>query len=135
MSDFTEKVRAMLDAATKEPWEASDESDSHYDVCIGETICSLDRANSYTGKYVISREEMTANAHLIIAAPTLLREAVERIEALEKVSERSRAMVDLFIEKIESGAARSKKTYADALEVREELFALNALDAVDAEEE
>ena len=53
-------------------------------------------------------------------------ELQRRVERLEKVAERSRSMVDLFIEKVESGAARSKKTYEDALAVREELLALDA---------
>lgn len=55
-------------------------------------------------------------------------ELQRRVKKLEKVAERARAMVDLFIEKVESGMARSKKTYADALEVRDELFKLDAAD-------
>ena len=59
-------------------------------------------------------------------------ELQRRVERLEKVAERSRSMVDLFIEKVESGAARSKKTYEDALAVREELLALDAKEQDDA---
>jgi len=127
--DFTGKVRALLDAATKEPWEAGDESDSHYDVCIGETICSLNRANPYTGKYVISRDEMIANAHLIISAPTLLREACERIEKLEKVAEAARVM--RFVRETEKN---DLSLCCDASLVQDLRDAISALDAADEEE-
>jgi hypothetical protein len=64
---------------TKGPWELADENDAHFEIQIGETICSLDRCSPHSDlKYVISRDEMIANGHLIMAAPDLL-EAINLI--------------------------------------------------------
>lgn len=60
-----------MSAFTKGPWLLGNESDACCDVVIGETVASFDRQSPYTGKYVISREEMLANAHLTIAAPDM----------------------------------------------------------------
>jgi hypothetical protein len=59
----------MSEKWTKGPWDMGDENDACCQVNIGETRCTLDRQCPYTGKYVISRNEMLANAHLIAAAP------------------------------------------------------------------
>lgn len=74
----------------------------------------------------ILRENAEDDIHYILDRNEELQ---RRVKKLEKVAERARAMVDLFIEKVESGMARSKKTYSDALEVRDELFKLDAADA------
>lgn len=57
---------------TPGPWTLADENNGHFEIHIGETICSLDRSCRYTDKYVIDRDEMIANGHLIMAAPDLL---------------------------------------------------------------
>lgn len=85
------------------------------------------RATRYGVKYV-ELDGTLANLAEGDMAYILARneELQRRMWKLEKVAERSRAMVDLFIEKVETGAARSKKTYEDALAVREELMGLDA---------
>ena len=59
---------------TPGPWSLGDENNYHAEVCIGETemVAGMCRESSYTGQMTMSREEMLANAHLIIAAPDLL---------------------------------------------------------------
>lgn len=63
---------------TPGPWTLGNENNSNVEICIGETLCSLSRDDPFTGKMVMSREEMLANAHLIMAAPELLA-IVEKI--------------------------------------------------------
>lgn len=59
---------------TPGPWELADENNAHFEIQIGETICSLDRCSPHSDlKYVIERDEMIANGHLIMAAPDLLK--------------------------------------------------------------
>lgn len=99
MSDFTEKVRAMLDKATQGQMEAM-EFDG--EIVVG-MESFLENPFHYTSihKVVVADEciepkdqdyaEAMANAELFAAAPTLLREACERIEALERVVEAARA--------------------------------------------
>lgn len=66
---------------TPGPWELSDENNAHFEIQIGETICSLDRCSRYSDlKYVIEREEMIANGHLIMAAPDML-DALKELRA------------------------------------------------------
>ncbi len=67
---------------TPGPWELADENNAHFEIQIGETICSLDRCSPHSDlKYVIERDEMIANGHLIIAAPDLLDFAVHVINS------------------------------------------------------
>jgi hypothetical protein len=68
---------------TKGPWVIGYENNQCCEVVIGgeDNVCVyLDRQDNNTSKVVISREEMLANAHLIVAAPALY-------EALEAVAE------------------------------------------------
>ena len=69
---------------TPGPWELSDENNSHFEIQIGETICSLDRCSPHSDlKYVIERDEMIANGHLIMAAPDLLDVCESTLALLE----------------------------------------------------
>lgn len=62
---------------TPAPWGYQGGDNASAEVNIGETTANIDRADKNTGQYVISRDEMEANAKLIAAAPELL-EALER---------------------------------------------------------
>lgn len=70
---------------TPAPWEYQGGDNASVEVNIGETTANIDRQDKNTGQYVISREEMEANAKLIAAAPELL----EALEELMKVYERN----------------------------------------------
>lgn len=64
---------------TKGPWSLADENNQTYEVQLGSEhnlTCSLNRQDNNTGKFVIERDEMIANGHLIAAAPDLY-EALE----------------------------------------------------------
>lgn len=61
----------MKEKFTKGPWELGDENNQYCEVQIGETVCSLSRHDKMTGINVINRDEMLANAHLIMTAPKM----------------------------------------------------------------
>lgn len=61
----------MKEKWTQGPWEIGDENNQCCEVQIGATVCGLSRYEKMSGAMVISREEMLANAHLIITAPKL----------------------------------------------------------------
>lgn len=65
---------------TPGPWVMGDETNSHAQVCLGESNCSVDlrRFADYPHCPEMSRNEMLANAHLIAAAPELF-EALDRL--------------------------------------------------------
>lgn len=57
-------------------WTLGNENNSCCDVVLGEEhnlVCCLDRQDANTSKVVIERDEMLANAHLIMAAPVMYR--------------------------------------------------------------
>lgn len=88
MSDFTEKVRAMLDAATPGPWFFEHDEDipgarEPDRLLIGNTRYTVDVFYDHT------HHCGWGNYELIAAAPTLLREAIERIEKLENIADRA----------------------------------------------
>lgn len=56
---------------TPAPWTLGNENNDCCDVDTGTTRISLDRADPFTGVQVISREEMLANARVVVAAPTM----------------------------------------------------------------
>lgn len=66
------------------PWEIGDENNASFEVMIGDTTCSIDRSHRHTGKYIISRDEMIANGHLIYAAPLLLSALIGLISCCEE---------------------------------------------------
>jgi hypothetical protein len=57
---------------TPAPWNYQGGDNASVEINIGMTIASVDRSDKNTGQYVISRDEMEANAKLIAAAPELL---------------------------------------------------------------
>jgi hypothetical protein len=60
---------------TLAPWTMGNENNQCCDVVLGiehNLTCSIDRQDANTGDFVITRDEMLANAHLISAAPELL---------------------------------------------------------------
>lgn len=57
---------------TPGPWTLGDENNHGAEVEVGGTRISLDRADPFTGTYVISREELLANTRLVMSAPDLL---------------------------------------------------------------
>lgn len=62
---------------TPGPWSLGDEDNQCCSVVIGEAhnlLCSFDRQDANTGKTVIERDEMLANAHLVIEAGTVAHE-------------------------------------------------------------
>lgn len=61
----------MKERFTEGPWELGDENNQYCEVQIGETVCSLTRHDKMTGINVIDRDEMLANAHLIMTAPKM----------------------------------------------------------------
>lgn len=61
---------------TPGPWTLGDENNECCEVILGDKhnlVASLDRRDCNTGKIVIERDEMLANARLIAAAPDLLK--------------------------------------------------------------
>jgi hypothetical protein len=63
---------------TSGPWTLGDENNQCCDINCGETVISLSRYPLNGDCFVIERDEMLANAKLIIAAPELY-EALENI--------------------------------------------------------
>ena len=57
---------------TKLEWQYQGGHNASVEVNVGETTINIGRDEKNTGVYVISREEMEANAKLIAAAPDLL---------------------------------------------------------------
>ena len=71
----------MMTNHTPGPWFIGDDNNAACEVIAGPVAILLDRTPRCPGggsEYVISREEMSANARLIAAAPDLL-EACERL--------------------------------------------------------
>lgn len=63
-----------MSAHTPGPWFIGNESNECCDVETGKTVISLDRHDPFmSGVIIITRDEMLANAHLIAAAPDLLK--------------------------------------------------------------
>lgn len=65
---------------TRGPWTLGDENNESAEVCAGPLVISFDRHDRLTGKIVVDREEMLANAHLVMAAPDMLAILTERRE-------------------------------------------------------
>ena len=61
---------------TPGPWILGDENNQHAEILIGDLVANIDRQDRYGLHMACSREEMLANARLIISAPDLL-EALE----------------------------------------------------------
>lgn len=102
MSEWTETVRAMLEKSTPGPWECDERVGciSVHPMQIANCICDVVDQVAYwngfmeDGKWDV-KESDSNNAKLIAAAPTLLREACERIEALEVLKEECEFALDI----------------------------------------
>jgi predicted transcriptional regulator len=70
---------------TPGPWEYASGDNASCEINIGPTTAWCDRADKNTGEYVISREEMQANATLIASAPTLYQQNSSLLEALKEI--------------------------------------------------
>lgn len=75
-----EETQGIKRPWTPGAWVMGDETNSHAQVCLGESNCSVDlrRFADYPHCPEMSRNEMLANAHLIECAPELF-EALERL--------------------------------------------------------
>ena len=72
---------------TPGPWAIGDENNECCQVIIGDKhnlVASLDRLDCNTGKIVIEREEMLANARLFAAAPELLAALEVAVEYFDR---------------------------------------------------
>lgn len=109
MSDFTEKVRAMLDAATQGDWSFCRYAETDREWLKKELSNLLDNEGAGEVCYFFGTADdlivaltgngptSAQNAQLIAAAPTLLREACERIEKLEKVADAAREVLPVAV--------------------------------------
>ena len=69
---------------TKGKWEYQGGDNASVEVNIGETTANISRDDKNTGEYVISRDEMEANAKLIAAAPDLLEALIEVVRISDR---------------------------------------------------
>lgn len=75
---------------TNGPWVIGDENNQCCFVQLGSAhnlTCNLDRQDCDTGKLVISRDEMLANARLISAAPCMYEALQEMVATYERYLE------------------------------------------------
>lgn len=94
----------MTRAHSPAPWTLGDENNACCSVSAGGTSISLNRMDELGHvDNVISREEMLANAHLVIASPDLLAlvEALTCYELYRKLPEDFRARVTEALKKVE----------------------------------
>lgn len=61
------KLLEQAKKRTPGEWTLGDENNSHYEVCIGDAVASIERQDRYGLHMVFSREEMRANGGFIIA--------------------------------------------------------------------
>jgi hypothetical protein len=62
-------LTSLLDLAAKRTagkWTLGDENNSHYEICMGDAIATIDRQDRYGLHMAISREEMRANGGFIM---------------------------------------------------------------------
>jgi hypothetical protein len=123
------KIREMLDSLTTKDWSWSGRTEEPDEDMPG-GVFIWHPQGSYLGDTMICLGDTYEDDHkdldFIAAAPTLLREACERIEALEKVAEVARTL-QFF------GPNQYGQTEVAGL-VNGLNSALSALDAADAEE-
>ena len=74
---------------TPGPWILGDENNQHAEILIGDLVANIDRQDRYGLHMACSREEMLANARLIIAAPDLL----EALESIINADDEAEAMM------------------------------------------
>lgn len=61
-----DKLLALAAKRTAGKWTLGDENNSHYEICMGDAIATIDRQDRYGLHMAISREEMRANGGFII---------------------------------------------------------------------
>ena len=133
MSEFTEKVRAMLDFLTTKDWSWSGRTEEP-DKDMPGGVFIWHPQGSYLGDTMICLADTYEDDHkdldFIAAAPTLLREACERIEKLEKVADAARDIVTY-------GSVEPDKGMDGETIVATWRFAVmqNAISALDAKEQ
>lgn len=89
-------MKGRFDNISKGDWDLGDENNQGAEVSInhengGDLTISLDRQDRHSGKFIISRDEMLANTHLIIEAGNLAQKY--NIEALPEVVEALRKAI------------------------------------------
>lgn len=96
MNSISDEQLAALQGHTPGPWKLGTENNAAAEVEIGntETVASLCRESSYTGKMTHSREEMLANTHLIMAAPDLLADLIAARARVKDQAEVERILSD-----------------------------------------
>ena len=101
-----------MSAHTPGPWKLGDENDACCSVSTGRSAIWLDRMDELGRKpNVIPREEMLANAHLIMAAPDLLevlREALKDGSAAPSPIVGGRSLVLLDVAKARAAIAKAE---------------------------
>lgn len=77
----------MTTKHTPGPWTLGNENNSSAEVCAGKTVICLDRVErpGFSDEHVISREEMLANVHLVMAAPDLLMTLEHLVEVMDEI--------------------------------------------------
>jgi hypothetical protein len=79
---------ALSKTITQGLWEIGDENNSHYEVCIGDAVASIERQDRYGLHMAFSREEMRANGNFIIRSrnisPAMAECLLGQIEWLEQ---------------------------------------------------
>lgn len=94
---------------TPGPWMLGDENNESCEVEAGETTISLTRHARYREGMAIDREEMIANAYLIIAAPELLAACEDASKALhDHWHDRPRLGFESVCAKLEAAIAKAK---------------------------
>lgn len=72
---------------TKTPWiYCGGDNNDNCEIEIGGTVASFTRSDKNTDKYLMSREEMEANAKLATSAPQLLEVLIKAKHAIEETA-------------------------------------------------
>jgi len=84
---------------TPGPWTIGDENNQHVEICIGDAVANLERQDRYGLHMVFSREEMRANARLIVAAPELLEALCDMVSDRNELSDGTLCFAKAAIDK------------------------------------
>jgi hypothetical protein len=87
-------IEKMSAKHTPAPWNYQGGDNASVEINIGMTTANVDRSDKNTGEYVISRDEMEANAKLIAAAPELLEALVAMVEVFEPLANENNIRID-----------------------------------------
>lgn len=94
---------------TPGPWTIGDENNYGAEVEIGDNglYCSLTRDSRHSEKYIIERDELLANAHLIAAAPDLLSALKEALPGLKELNGEYQSGWDDTIDRVEQAIKKA----------------------------